>query len=272
MGTLSIVAAAAAPPPDLASLVLVMLAATLGALLSRFHGRIVLPTVVLEIVLGILIGPQVLGWADVDSYLHFLSNFGLAFLFFLAGLEVIERKVPRGAVRTGTIGWAFSLGIGLAVGGVLQGMGLDAEWWIVGVALATTALGTLVPILADAGLLPTPLGTAVLGTGVAGEFWPIVFISIFLTGIYGAATEVVLLIVFCLVVAFAAVVAMRARPPRVMRVIQETVHTTGQTAVRGSILMLGALVYLAVLVRLRLRPGRLRRGAHHRTRDRLAAG
>jgi Kef-type K+ transport system membrane component KefB len=90
------------------------------------------------------------------------------------------------------------------------------------------------------------LGTAVLGTGVAGEFWPIVFISIFLTGVYGAAAEILLLVGFCAVVACAAAVAMRARPPRVLRALQATVHTTGQAAVRGSILILAALVYLAV--------------------------
>ncbi|HUK94213.1 MAG TPA: cation:proton antiporter [Gaiellaceae bacterium] len=240
------VAAVTAPPVDLGSLTLVLAAATLGALLSRFHGRIALPTVVLEIVFGIAIGPQVLGIAKVDPYINFLSNLGLGMLFFLAGLEVIEKKIPRRAVRTGTIGWLVSLAIALVVGLVLQEAGLNARWWLIGVALATTALGTLVPMLSDAGLLPTPLGAATLGTGVAGEFWPIVFISIFLTGVYGAATEVVLLIVFCGVVAFAALAAMRARPPRVVRAIQATVHTTGQAAVRGSMLILAALVYLAV--------------------------
>ncbi len=238
--------AAAAPTPDLASIVLVLLASTLGALLSRFHGRVVLPTVVIEIVLGILIGPQVLHIAKVDPYLDFFSNLGLAFLFFLAGLEVIDRKVPRRALQIGSVGWAISLAIALAVGLGLQLAGIDARWWLLGVALATTALGTLVPIVVDAGLLSTPFGPAVLGTGVAGEFWPIVFISIFLTGVYGAMTEILLLITFCAVVALAAVVMMRARPPRVVKAIQATVHTTGQAAVRGAILILAALVYLAV--------------------------
>jgi Kef-type K+ transport system membrane component KefB len=94
--------------------------------------------------------------------------------------------------------------------------------------------------------LPTPLGIAVLGTGVAGEFWPIVVISVFLTGVYGAATEVILLVVFGAVVALAAATALRARPPAVLRVLQETVHTTGQAAVRISVFLLAALVALAV--------------------------
>ena len=231
--------------PDVDSLVLVLGAAAAAALLSRLHRRLVLPTVVVEIVLGIIIGAEVLDIADVDPYLEYLANFGLVLLFFFAGLEVVEKRVPRGAIVRGSVGWAASIAIGMAVGVALDAAGLDAEWWILGVALATTALGTLVPILSDAGLLPTPLGTAVLGTGVAGEFWPIVVISVFLTGVYGAATEVLLLIGFSALVALAAATALRARPPRVLRVLQETVHTTGQAAVRLSLFVVGALVLLA---------------------------
>ena len=231
--------------PQGRTLVLIFLASALGALLSRLHTRVVLPTVVVEIVLGILIGPQVLGIADVYPFVTLLANFGLALLFFFAGLEVIEKRVPKRALKLGTIGWGLSLAIGIAVGSLLHGLGLDTTWWLLGVALCTTALGTLVPILSDSGLLATPLGSAILGTGVAGEFWPIIFISVFLTSVYGKVQEVLLLVGFGVVVAGAARLALRARPPRVMRVLQETIHTTGQTAVRASIFLLAWLVFLA---------------------------
>jgi Kef-type K+ transport system membrane component KefB len=227
------------------TLVLVFLASALGALLSRLHTRIVLPTVVVEIVLGILIGPQVLDIATVFPILTFLANLGLALLFFFAGLEVIEKRVPGKALRRGTLGWAVSLAIALPVGWLLQQAGLDAEWWLLGVAICTTALGALVPILSDSGLFATPLGSAILGTGVAGEFWPIIFISIFLTSVYGKAQEVLLLLAFGTIVLGVAQLALRARPPRVVRVLQETVHTTGQTAVRVSIFVLAWLVFVA---------------------------
>jgi len=230
--------------PDIGSLVLVLGAASLGAIVSRLHGRVVLPTVVVEIVAGIVIGPQVLDIAEVDGYLTFLANFGLVFLFFFAGLEVIEKHVSTRSLVRGSIGWMLSIAIGMLAGVALQG-GVDAEWWLLGIALSTTALGTLVPILADAGLLSTALGSAVLGTGVAGEFWPIVVISVFLTGVYGAVDEVLLLVCFSALVALAAVVALRARPPRLLRILRETVHTTGQAAVRLSLFLLGALVLLA---------------------------
>ena len=138
--------------------------------------------------------------------------------------------------------------MGIVVGLVLHEAGLDAQAWLLGVALSTTALGTLVPILADARLLPTSLGSAVLGSGVAGEFWPIVVISIFLTGAYGALTETLLLVAFGGVVLLAATAAIRARPPRVVSVLQQTVHTTGQAAVRLSVFIVGALVFLSIEV------------------------
>jgi Kef-type K+ transport system membrane component KefB len=237
-----------APLPDAGSLVLVLAAASAGAILSRLHPRIVLPTVVLEILLGILIGPEGFDVAQVDSHIDFLSNLGLVFLFFFAGLELVEHRVARRALVRGTAGWAISLALGIVVGLGLHEAGLDAESWLLGVALSTTALGTLVPILADAGLLPTPLGSAVLGTGVAGEFWPIVVISIFLTGAYGAFTETLLLVGFGAVVLVASTAALRARPPRVVQILQQTIQTTGQAAVRLSVLSLAALVFLAIEV------------------------
>ncbi len=240
--------AAEAAAPDAGSLVLVLAASSAGAILSRLHHRVVLPTVVLEIVLGILIGPEGFGLAEIDSHIDFLANLGLVFLFFFAGLELIEQRVARRSLVRGTIGWAISLAIGIAIGLVLHQAGLDAEAWLLGVALSTTALGTLVPILADALLLPTPLGSAVLGAGVSGEFWPIVVISIFLTGAYGAATETLLLLIFSVVVLGAASAALRARPPRVVRVLQHTVHTTGQAAVRLSVFILAGLVFLSIEV------------------------
>ena len=128
---------------------------------------------------------------------------------------------------------------------MLDRAGVDAVWWLLAVALSTTALGTLVPILSDARLSPTPLGRAVLGTGVAGEFWPIIFISVFLTGVYGAEVEVILLLGFGALVAVAARIAMQSRPPRLLRIVQDTLHTTGQVGVRASVLLLALLVFLA---------------------------
>lgn len=243
---MSVLATAALSHADLRSLVLVFAASALAAVLSRVVSGVTLPTVVPEIVLGILIGPEVLGWASNGPYVQFLSNFGLAMLFFFAGLEVVAHRVPLRTIARGTGGWGISIALGLAVGYALHALGLGAAGWVIGIAISTTALGTLVPILSDTGALRTPLGRAVLGTGVAGEFWPIIVMSIFLTGAYGAATEVVLLLVFGGVVLVGAFAALRARPPRLIVILRETLHSTGQTAVRLAMLLLAALLLLAV--------------------------
>src|SRR5262249_9179756 len=120
-------------------MVLILGASMLGALLSRIHSPVRLPTGVVEILLGMLIRPQVLDIATAGQYATFLSKLGLGFLFFFAGLEVIEQRVPTSAVLRGTTGWAISIALGLAAGVALDAAGIDAAWWLLGVAFATTA-------------------------------------------------------------------------------------------------------------------------------------
>jgi Kef-type K+ transport system membrane component KefB len=230
------------------SLVLVLGASAAAAFLSRIVRGIVLPTVVAEMLLGIVLGPEALGWATANRYVQFLANLGLAMLFFFAGLEVVEKHVPARSIVRGTAGWAISSSIGIMVGYVLHTAGLGAEGWLLGIAISTTSLGTLVPILSDAGIVPTPLGSAVMGMGVAGEFWPVIVISIFLTGVYGAGTEVLLLLGFGAIAFGAALAALRARPPRLVEILRETLHSTGQAGVRLSIFLVAALVLLAIQV------------------------
>ncbi len=233
------------PAPDLVSLALIFCAAALAALVSQLSARLVLPTVVVEIFLGILIGPQVLDIADSDQYIVFLSEFGLVVLFFLAGIEVVHSNVPRRLLARGTIGWGISLALGAAAGFALEAAGVEASGWLLAVALATTALGTLMPILSDAGVLRSPLGQNTLASAVAGEFWPIVVISLFLTGAHATTASIVLLVGFGLVVAGAAGIAVHFQPPRILTIVRNTVNKSGQLAVRLSVALLAVLVLLA---------------------------
>ena len=234
-----------APEPDLISLALIFCAAALATIVSQLSPRLLLPTVVVEILIGILIGPEVLDLADVDPYIVFLSDFGLVLLFFLAGIEVIHNDVPRRLLARGTVGWGISLVLGAAAGFALEAAGVEAPGQILAVALATTALGTLVPILSDSGVLRSPLGQNTLGSAVAGEFWPIVVISLFLTGAHATAASIVLLIGFGLVVVGAAGIAVRYRPSRILAIVSATVNKSGQLAVRLSVALLAVLVVLA---------------------------
>jgi Kef-type K+ transport system membrane component KefB len=216
-----------------------------ATIVSRLHRRILIPTVVVEVLLGILMGPDVLDIAKSDNYIEFLSQFGLVFLFFLAGIEVIHSGVPRRLLARGSFGWGISIALGAIAGFTMEAVGVPASGWLLAVALATTALGTLMPVLTDAGVVPTPLGQNTLGAAVAGEFWPIVVISLFLTGAHATTASIVLLLGFGLIVAGAAGVALRFQPPRIITMARETVNKSGQLAVRLSVAVLAVLVLLA---------------------------
>jgi Kef-type K+ transport system membrane component KefB len=233
------------PQLDAVSLALVFCSAALATIISQFSPRLLIPTVVVEIVLGIVIGPQVLDIAEVDPYIVFLSDLGLVFLFFLAGIEVVHSNVPRRLLARGTLGWGISLALGAIVGYSLETAGVGASGWLIAVAVATTALGTLMPILSDAGVLHSPLGQNTLASAVAGEFWPIVVISLFLTGTHATVANVLLLLLFGLVVAGAAGLAVHFQPPRLLTIARETVNKSGQLAVRLSVALLSLLVLMA---------------------------
>jgi Kef-type K+ transport system membrane component KefB len=234
-----------APELNAVSLALVLCAAALATIISQFSPRLLIPTVVVEILLGIVIGPQVLDIAEVDPYIGFLSDLGLVFLFFLAGIEVIHSNVPRRLLARGSVGWGLSLALGAVIGYSLEQAGVGASGWLIAVAVATTALGTLMPILSDAGVLRSPLGQNTLASAVAGEFWPIVVISLFLTGTHATGANIVLLLGFGLVVAGAAGVAVHFQPPRLLTIARETVNKSGQLAVRLSVALLALLVLMA---------------------------
>ena len=227
-----------------ATVVLVPLLAVAAALLATAVGRFVkIPLVVFEIVLGLLIGPSVLGWVRETPELDALANFGLAFLFFMAGNEIDFAAIGGRRLRKSSLTWVLSLAAGiilaaLIVGDVIRGVYL-------GIALTSTALGTLMPVLRDAGELRTPFGRAVTAVGAVGEFGPLVAISLFLSGRKPLAGALVL-IGFAVIAAGAIWFASRGGHQRFHRLVSATLHTSGQFAVRFVVLVIAALVGLSV--------------------------
>lgn len=233
-------------PADLTSLLIIAAAVAVAPLLAGLSRRVLIPTVVVEVFLGIVIGPDVLDIAEVDEFIYFLSQMGLAFLFFLAGLEIeLTSLRPPQAVRA-ALGWGISIAIGLTAATLAFSGGGKRDIVYVGIAVATTALGVLTPIIRDGGLVGTRLGGFVSAAGVVGELFPIIVIAIFLSSTESSAHEVVVLLVFLAISLYLARLALRARPPLVVRTIAETMHRSGQLAVRLSILTLIALVWLTV--------------------------
>ena len=218
----------------------IVLAPLLASLLARF---IRIPLVVFEIVLGVLIGPSVLGWVEPAEFISKLAEFGLAMLFFLAGNEIDFERIRGRGLNRSVIGWLISLAAGVVIGILIAPTA--AAGVFIGVALTSTALGTLMPVLRDAGEMRTPFGLAVIAVGAVGEFGPLIAISLFLSGRKpGAAT--VVLIGFVLITGAAIYLASRGTHIRLRALITATLHTSGQFAVRLVLLLLLSLVALSV--------------------------
>jgi Kef-type K+ transport system membrane component KefB len=226
------------------SLVLIALAAVLAPIIAEQSRGLRIPSVVLEIVLGIILGPSVLKLVHPNALITGLSDMGLTFLMFLAGLEVDPNRVKGRPIRVATVGWLLSLALALALGSLLVSTGLAIDTLIVGLALTTTALGTLLPVLGDAGVLPTEFGSYVLGVGTAGEFGPIVGVAILLTH-KDRLISGLLLVAFVAVAITTAFLATRAHPPRVVALLRRHLESSTQLPVRISILVVLLLVYLA---------------------------
>jgi Kef-type K+ transport system membrane component KefB len=226
------------------TLFLIAVIAVLAPLLSEITPAAMLPVVVAEIVLGIVAGPM-LGIAEPSALLELLSGLGLAFLFFLAGAEIDLDRISGRPLFLGAGGWLVSLVLAVIVAGGLAAADIASPVKFVAAALATTALGTLMPILRDANLLQTHLGRYVIAVGMFGELCPIILISLLLSGSTDEFLTTALLIAFTAIALACATMAKRMRPPRFMALLDRSMHTTSQLPVRVCMLLLIALVYVA---------------------------
>ena len=227
------------------TLLIVPLLAVLAPLLARGLSRWVrVPIVVFELLLGIAVGPSLLGWAQPHAFIATLSELGLAMLFFVAGSE-IEFAVFRGRTgRRAIFGWLLSLAIGIGVGWLIAP---GEEAVIIAIALSSTALGTILPILRDAGELKTPFGRAAGAVGAVGEFGPLVAISIFLGGRDPDISAVVLAL-FVALAGLAIWLALKVPQGAMHRFVNSSLHTSGQFAIRVVLLILAALLTLSIVL------------------------
>jgi Kef-type K+ transport system membrane component KefB len=230
---------------DLSTLVLVPAIAAIAPLATRAVGRwLAIPLVVFEITLGILLGPDVLGWVEADDFISLFADFGLAMLFYLAGREIDFAAIRGTPVVRAGIGWLVSLALGIAVALLIE-PGIGAAF--IAVALTSTALGALLPILRDAGLVRTPFGASILAIGAVGEFGPLLAISLFLSGRTPLHAALVL-IAFAVIAGVLMVIAARGDGARLHRAIEASLHTSGQFVVRLVMFVLLSLVALSIFL------------------------
>lgn len=229
---------------DGASFLVVVGVALVAAILSaRLARRLPLPVVVLELILGIVVGPEVLDLAQPDDFIEFFASLGLGMLFFFAGYEIDLERIGGVPLKLAAVGWIISLALAYALGGILAALGIVISLLFVGTAMSTTAIGTLIPILSDAGEMRTRFGTYLLAAGAIGEFGPILLVTIFFSTT-NPATSALLLISFVVIAVLAAVVATRS-VVRGWDALERTLETSGQIAIRGSVFVVFALAALA---------------------------
>jgi Kef-type K+ transport system membrane component KefB len=229
---------------DSTSVLVIVAAAALAGILTMLAApRLVLPVVVLELLLGIVIGPDVIDIAKVDPTTDFLSNLGLGMLFFFAGYEIDVERIRGRPLDLGALGWLFSLALAYGIGGLLAAGGIVLSYLYTGSAMATTAMGTLIPILRDAGDLRTRWGTYMLGAGAMGEFGPILLVTLILSTGH-PLNEALLLIGFVVLAVLTGVVAVRSAV-RGWPLLERTLESSSQVAVRLAVLLIFGLVALA---------------------------
>jgi Kef-type K+ transport system membrane component KefB len=224
-------------------LLVVAIGALAGTLATMLTARgLLVPTVVAELLLGVVIGPQVLG-IEVNEFMRFVSSLGLGMLFFFAGYEIDLRRIAGVPLRLATVGWLLSLAIAYTVGGVLAWAGIVLSLVYTGSALATTAIGTLIPVLSDSGELRTRFGTYLLGAGAVGEFGPILLLTLVLST-QGAVHNALILIAFVALAVLVAVFAMRSSS-HALSLFEQTLEKSSQLAVRWIVVLVFALALLA---------------------------
>ncbi|TMC81488.1 MAG: cation:proton antiporter [Chloroflexi bacterium] len=238
------------PNVSFSGLLIVAIVAFLAPLLLGLTPARRLPAIVLEIVAGIIIGPSVLGWVKVDLPISILSVLGLAFLLFLAGLEVeLERLRGRLLVFVGS-GFLLSLGLALLVGYGLYVAGQVVSPLLIAIILVATGLGIVIPVLKDAGESNSDFGQLVIAGAMFAEFGSIILLSLFFSReATSTTTKLVLLGGFVLLAAGLAFVVLRLeRSMRIAAVLLRLQDTTAQIRVRGAFMLLVAFVALASLL------------------------
>lgn len=222
-------------------LVLAMATVAAPLLVDRLERWVRLPSVVVEIVLGILIGPQVFGLVQEHLLFEAVSQLGLAMLFFLAGYEIDFRAVRGRPITLASLGWVLSFV--LAAGG-LAVAGAGAAVLILAIGLCSTALGTTLPIARDSGLLAGPVGPHLMAVGAVGEFAPIALLALFYSEGHHSGRTTVVIALAGVAVAAAGFGSLK-RSERVSRLLSATLGTSAQLAVRLSVLVLLGAVLLA---------------------------
>nr|WP_300337364.1 cation:proton antiporter [Actinomyces sp.] len=235
------------------SLLCIMVVAFFAPLLSWAVPRRIVPETVLLIAGGVLIGPAALGVATETASIDFLRELGLSFLFLMAGYEIDVNELRGSGGRHAVVAWLGSLALAFAAvwvigvsGGVLSVNGIA-----IAIAMTSTAIGTILPILRERGLLSTAVGAAILNHGAVGEVGPVILMALLL-GSRSTWASLAILLAFLAITLL--IIRFTDNVKHAGRRLVEAIHiggtTTAQTTIRLTVLLLVGLCTLAAIFEL----------------------
>ncbi len=232
--------------PAFDNLLIVVAVTFVAPLTLGFFPSVKLPSVVLEILAGIVIGPSVLGIVHVDEAISVISVLGLAFLLFLAGLEIDFQRLRGQVLRVTLIAFVVSFGIALLVALVLKATGLIETPLLIAIILCATSLGVLIPVLKDAGEISSTFGQLIVAAGTIADFGAVILLSIFFSGEGGVGSTLLLIggLVVLAVVVFIAVKG-ADRSSLLRQDLLRLQDTTAQIRVRGAVVLLVGFAAIA---------------------------
>ena len=223
----------------------ILVVAVLAPLLAEIPLGFRVPVVVLEVVLGIVIGPHVLGLVQFEGFVAVMFLIGMAATLFMAGMELDFSEIRGRPLSLAAGGWTVSALLGVAIVGLLHVIPQVDAPLMVTLALCTTGLGVMVPVFRDGGQLGTAFGRLFMAAGTLGELGPIVAMSLLLSARYSTWQEIGFLFALLAIVGMAVVVGVRARPPKLLALLNRGMHASTQLPVRISLLVLAELIGLA---------------------------
>jgi Kef-type K+ transport system membrane component KefB len=216
-------------------------------LVLGFLPRLRLPGEVVEIVLGIALGPAVLGWVKVDEPVKILALIGLAFTLFLAGLELDISRLRGALLRVAASAMVVSVILAIVVAVAMKAAGLIDDPRLVAVALCATSLGLVVPVTKQGGFEDMQLGQLVIAGATLGDFGAIIALSLlFSRDSTTTSTRIALLVGFVVMIALVAYgISVGGRSMRIAAVFRRLADTTAQIRVRAVILLVLGFALLA---------------------------
>src|SRR5204863_3464266 len=225
--------------PSFGGLLIVVAVAFAAPFVLGLFPQVRLPSVVLEIVAGIVIGPSVLGIVHVDQSISVISVIGLAFLLFLAGLEIDFGRLRGQVLGLTLLGFLVSFAIAIVVALLLEATGLIETPLLVAIILCATSLGVLVPVLKDAGQISSTFGQLIIAAGTIADFGAVILLSIFFSGEGSVGSTLLLIGGLVLLGVVVLIVVMGAERSMAIRSdLLRLQDTTAQIRVRGAVVLL----------------------------------